>query len=461
MVKRKDIEKKSKTELVDFTCELFTMIKALTKTIQSLEDEIRSLKTTKNSSNSSFPPSRDLFHCKNQSLREKSNKKSGGQKGHKGKTLLMSPNPDNVIVHNPNNHCPKCGKIHSNTDLKMTAKRQVIDIPVIKASITEHQVYQTNCTCGHVLVGDFPSGVSAPVQYGNNLVALTAYLSSRQYIPYARLTELIKSITNISMSEGTVFNLLNKASDAVLPLYKAIENEISNSNVVGGDETGLKVIKEKYWAWTWQTVKATYIHIAESRGFVTIDNIFPNGFPNATYVSDSLSTQLKTFANRHQLCLAHLMRELNYFNELYQHRWSLDMKALLKRAILLKNTMSLEQYENPNHERDKILKEFNLLINEKLPNTILKVFPFQKRLKKRYDQVFTFLFYPEVPYDNNSSERAIRNVKVKQKVSGSFRSIRGAEIFAVLRSVFDTINKKGGSPFESIRLAIDLAAAKK
>ena len=458
---RKALENKSKEELIDIVCELHTIVESLTKTVQALQDEVTRLKKPKNSNNSSLPPSHDLFKHKNQSLREKSNKKSGGQKGHKGKTLLMSPNPDNVIIHIPNNHCPKCGRIHSNADLKLTAKRQVIDIPVIKASITEHQVYQTNCTCGHVLAGDFPSGVSAPVQYGNNLVALTAYLSSRQYIPYARLTELIKSITNISMSEGTVFNLLNKASDAVLPLYKAIEKEVSNSNVVGGDETGLKVIKEKYWAWTWQTVKATYIHISESRGFVTINNIFPNGFPNATYVSDSLSAQLKTFANRHQLCLAHLMRELNYFNELYQHRWSLDMKVLLKRAILLKKTMSLEQYENQNHERDKILKEFSLLINEKLPNTILKVFPFQKRLKKRCDQVFTFLFYPEVPYDNNSSERAIRNVKVKQKVSGNFRSIRGAEIFAVLRSVFDTINKKGGSPFESMRFAIELAAAKK
>jgi transposase len=267
-------------------------------------------------------------------------------------------------------------------------------------------------------------------------------------------------MTNLSMSEGTVFNLLNKAANMVLPIYEGIKKEISNATTVGGDETGVKVEKSKFWAWTWQTLLATYIVISKSRGFVTVENTFPEGFVNATFVSDSLSAQLKTSARRHQLCLAHLLRELNYFEQLYHHQWATEMKGLLTRAIKLKDTMTLEQYTGPFDQRTTVINEFEILVNQTLPDTVSKIFPFQKRLRKRRHQVFNFLFYPDVPYDNNGSERAIRNVKVKQKVSGNFRSERGAEIFAVLRSVVDTIIKKGGNPFESIRFAINLAASK-
>jgi transposase len=460
MVSKEELRKLSKEELVDLVYDLLIKVDALTTLVHELQDEVKRLKTPKNSGNSSLPPSHDLFRFMNQSLRGKSDKKSGGQPGHKGETLLMSPNPDKIIEHKPNNICPHCGKIHTDETTHVIEKRQVIDIPFIKASVIEHQIYQSICTCGYVSTGNFPAGVTAPVQYGNNLMAFTAYLSARQYVPYSRLSELIKSITNISMSEGTIFNLLNKAANIVLPIYQGIKAEISKATTVGGDETGVKVKKNKFWAWTWQTLHATYIVISKSRGFVTVEKTFPDGFKNATFVSDSLSAQLKTTARRHQLCLAHLLRELNFFQEMYHHKWVTDMKDLLTRAIKLKDTMILKQYAEPFEERTAILNEFEILINQTLPDTVSKIFPFLKRLRKRSHQVFNFLFYPDVPYDNNGSERAIRNVKVKQKVSGSFRSERGAEIFAILRSVVDTIIKKGGNPFESIRFAINVAASK-
>lgn len=460
MVSKEELRKLSKEQLVDMVYGLIIAVDKLTAEVQELREEVQRLKTPKNSGNSSLPPSHDLFRFRNQSLREQSNKKSGGQPGHKGETLLMSANPDRIIEHRFKEICPQCGKIHANGQSRIIGKRQVIDIPLIKAYITEHQVLQTTCTCGYVSTGNFPAGVSAPVQYGNNLIALTAYLSSRQYVPYSRLSELIKCITNISLSEGTIFNLLNKAANIVLPIYEGIKEEITKASTVGGDESGVKVKNENYWAWTWQTILATYIVITKSRGFVTVNKTFPNGFPNATYVSDSLSAQLKTFSKRHQLCLAHLLRELNYFEENYHHEWATDMKVLLKRAIILKNTMTPEQYTEPLEERIAILKEFENLINQTLPDKVSKIFPFQRRLRKRRDQVFNFLFYPDVPYDNNGSERAIRTIKVKQKVSGSFRSERGSEIFAILRSVFDTTIKKGGNPFETIRFAVNLSACK-
>lgn len=460
MISKEKLRKLSKDELVDLVYDLLIRVDKLTSKVQELTDEVQRLKTPKNSGNSSLPPSHDLFGFRNQSLREKGDKKSGGQPGHKGETLLMSPNPDKIIEHGAEGICPQCGKIHTDENSQIIGKRQVIDIPAIKAIVTEHQIIQSICTCGYVSCGNYPYGVSAPVQYGNNLIALTAYLSSRQYVPYSRLSELVKSITNISMSEGTIFNLLNKAANIVLPIYQGIKEEIAKATTVGGDESGVKVKNETFWAWTWQTLRATYIVISKSRGFVTVDKTFPGGFPNATYVSDSLSAQLKTFARNHQLCLAHLLRELNYFEELLHHTWAIDMKALLKRAMELKNKMTPEQYDKPLDERTAILKEFGILVNQELPDKVSKIFPFQKRLRKRRHQVFNFLYYPDVPYDNNGSERAIRNIKVKQKVSGSFRSERGSEIFAILRSVLDTTIKKGGNPFETIRFAVNLAACK-
>jgi len=461
MISKEELRKHSKDKLVDLLYDLYLKVDKLTKEVQELSEEVKMHKTPKNSGNSSLPPSHDLYRLKNQSLRETSNKKTGGQPGHKGETLLMSPNPDKTIDHLPNEKCPQCGKEHTDLPGQIIGKRQVIDIPIIKAIVIEHRIIQTTCTCGYIGTGNFPSNVTAPVQYGNNLIGLVAYLSSRQYVPYARLSELINSITNISISQGTIFNILNKVANIVLPIYEGIKEEISKATTVGGDETGVKVKKQKFWAWTWQTLFATYIVISKTRGFITVINTFPNGFTYATYVSDSLSAQLKTFAKRHQLCLAHLLRELKYFEQLLHLKWATDMKVLLQRAIKLKNSMTPEQYNEPLEERNAILRKFEILINTTLPEKASKIYPFQNRLQKRKDQVFNFLFYPDVPYDNNGSERAIRNVKVKQKVSGNFRSERGSEIFAILRSVFDTIIKKGGNPFETIRFAINLSVAKK
>jgi len=460
MVSKEELRKLDKEQLVNLVSDLLIQSDALASLVHHLQDEINKLKTHKNSGNSSLPPSHDLFSIRNQSLRGKSDKKSGGQPGHKGETLRMSPHPDKIVEHLPESVCPQCGRIHARETLQLTGQRQVIDIPFIKASFTEHQIYQAVCTCGHVSTGNYPAGINAPVQYGNNLISLVAYLSSRQFVPYNRLSELIKNITNVSMSEGTIFNLLNKAANMVLPIYRGIKEELSKATVVGGDETGMKVEKNKFWAWTWQNLHATYITISKSRGFVTVENTFPDGFRNATFISDSLGAQLKTTALRHQLCLAHLLRELNFFEEVYHHKWATEMKDLLMRAIRLKDSMTLKQYAGPFEERMTILHEFEKMVNQPLPESVPKIITFQKRLKKRGHQVFPFLFYPDVPYHNNGSELAIRNVKVKQKVSGGFRSERGAEIFAILRSVVDTIIKKGGEPFDSIRFALNVAARK-
>lgn len=458
---RESITRLSKDEATDLILELFSVVEQLSQEVKELKEEIRVLKAPKNSHNSSIPPSRDLHRAKNKSLRSKTNRKTGGQPGHKGETLHQSKHPDQIINHYPEDICPKCGCVHEADAFSLKAKRQVIDIPPIQADITEHRVFNIKCQCGHISKSDFPAEVKAPVQYGNNMGALITYLSARQYIPYNRLPELIKCLTNISISEGTVYNILNKTADFLKPVYEGIKNDVSKAVAVGSDETGAKIGSNKHWAWTWQSPTETYIVFSSTRGYATIENEFPDGFPNSVLVSDSLSAQLKTPAILHQLCLAHIMRELNGFIEIFNNQWAMQMKSLFQKAIKLKQSMSLSQYSPPFEARDEIIREFEKYIDLPLQEDVQKLPALQKRLRKQCNSVFTFLFHPDVPFDNNGSERAIRNIKVKQKVSGAFRSERGADIFAITRSVIDTIIKRGGDVFTFLQFALDVSVQKK
>lgn len=457
---REQLETKSKDELIDIILVMQSMIETLVARVTSLEQEVERLKKPRNSRNSSLPPSQDLFSYKNQSLRQKSNRKTGGQTGHKGHTLEMCDNPDFMEHHFPDSICPCCKKVHATSDFTMLEHRQVIDIPVIKATVTDHLVYGAKCSCGYQDRGVFPSHINSPVQYGTNLTALVSYLSARQFIPMDRMTELIRSITNVSMSQGTVFNMLNRVAKSLAPVYDGIKNDVKKATTVGGDETGLKVNGQKNWAWVWQSPRETYIVNSKNRGFATILENFPGGFPDSFYVSDALSAQLKTTAKGHQLCIAHLLRELNFFIDKYNSTWAKKLKELLESSINLKKRMRQLDYEQCD-DRDQILEQFALLISEDIPQNIKKLNALQKRLRKHRHSIFNYLFYTEVPFDNNGSERAIRNVKVKQKVSGGFRSDRGADIFSVIRSVVDTIIKKGEDPLTNITFALKIAAQKK
>ncbi len=455
MIKRETLEPLEKEDIINIFVEFSNRIEKemqlLRDDIKDLKEENRQLMNQQNSRNSSRPPSQDLGKVpKQKSLRKSSGKKPGGQPGHKGQTLKQVSNPDNIIAHKPSNICPACGKVHNPGEYVLHSKRQVVDIPPIKATVTEHQLYQVQCKCGHVSTEDFPSGVNAPIQYGSNLTSFVSYLNTRQYIPYQRIPELLKCISNISISEGTVFNMLNRVADRLYPIYENIKEDIANSKVVGSDETGTNVKSDKYWTWTWQTATETFITVSPTRGFAAIENEFPKGFPNAVLVSDSLSAQLKTDAHRHQLCLAHLLRELNAFIEVTNNSWPVQLKELFLKAINLKRDLPQYQYSQPIKMRDEILREFQKLLDSPPKIKLKKLIAFHKRMVKWKNSVFTFLFFHEVPFDNNGSERAIRNIKVKQKVSGGFRSENGADIFATIRSVIDTWIKRDYNVFETL-----------
>lgn len=416
-------------------------IKLLKARITDLERRVEQNTIRKDSHNSSIPPSKDENRPnRTNSLREKSDKKVGGQPGHEGKTLEMTANPDEIIDHH-SCFCPRCGTDVSEMPVEVSDTRQVIDIPVIKQIVREHRVYRHQCTCGHVFESDFPEGVDWPVSYGKNIESLVGYLNVRQYLPFKRLQEMMRDVFGVSISEGGLHYLLNRLSGKGVAAYEIIRQTVLNSSVIGTDETGMKINGKKHWFWTWQSNLATFIAASSNRGAHTIEEQTNGISEKAVLVHDCWRAHFKTPVGRHQICTVHLIRELKYLEELYKVAWPAKFRVVLLEAERLKKRMSPADYLYPDHDRNWLEKNLNDLLDEPIDPCYQELISFQKRMVRYKNHLFTFLYDPAVPSHNNDSEKAIRNVKVKQKVSGQFKNMFAAENFAILRSIIETAIK--------------------
>lgn len=433
--------------------ELIRRLESLTLRVQQFEKENKILKaenielkkrltqyeTPKNSNNSSIPPSKDENRPKrNQSLREKSCRKPGAQEGHKGTTLAMVEVPDRIEKLIPD-YCNCCGNDLSDTEAILNSKRQVVELPQINPIYIEYQSYVRACSCGHQQEGNYPPHITNHIQYGASVEALVGYLSVYQYLPFKRMTDLFADVFNLPISQGSIGNLLQRLGNKSQVVYGAIQNSIAKSRSVGGDETGLKVNGDKAWAWIWQNTLLTFITISTNRGKQTVQKLFPKGFINAILNSDRWKTHITTYARGHQLCFAHLLRDLNYLIELESTQWAKNLKTLFKKALELKRMKPQSDRSDP--DAIEIEKEMDVLLSENLnqektPKTVI----FHNSMSDYRTYLFHFLYDKDVPPDNNGSERGIRNIKVKMKISGQFKT--GHNTFAKLRSVIDTCIKR-------------------
>jgi len=418
--------------------------------IKELQIEIQLLKNGRKSNTSSTPSSQDYTRSNVKNLREKTTRKPGGQVGHKGSSLQMSTSPDEIIKYEPN-FCRNCGEELASSLSEFHEKRQEIVIPTISPKYIEHQSYSCVCgSCNIQTIGEMPTGLTANIQYGKNVQALIAYLSVYQYLPANRLKKLLKDVVNIPISEGTIFNVLASMSNKAQPVYQKIKQAIESSKVVGGDETGAHVNKDKMWFWVFQNQSLTFILASTSRGYQTIINTFSEGFPMSVYISDSLPAQLKIKTLAKQLCFAHLMRELKNCEESLNSRWAGELKELFKNALAYKKAMDQNDYSDLNTKIQEFEQSLSLLLATNLPDRHKKEKAFVRRLIKNRNAIFTFLYIKEVPADNNGSERAIRNIKVKMKISNQFKSFEFAQHYAVIRSVIDTTIKNSMNVFEAL-----------
>ena len=437
--------------------ELQNINKVLMKRISLLEEELAIYKNKKNSNNSSIPPSKDENRpLRNQSLRSKSEKKAGGQPGHEGKTLECSAVIDTIVDHVPG-FCNCCGKDLCDVPEALVETRQFIDIPAIKPVCIEHRVYRKTCICGYNTESNFPSNLTAKVQYGPNVESLTGYLHARQYLPYQRMKEFFTDVMGLPVSVGGINHILKRLTQKALPHYGQIKERISKSIFAGTDETGVKVNGQKDWIWTWQNEDLTFITHSDNRGFKTIEDNFADGLPNTILLHDRFACHFNCEAMHHQICISHVLRDLQYIVELYrQSVWATEMKKLLMQALELKKQLTVQQYYGVSHERENIQKKLLELLNASLDPSCQKAKTLQKSLLKHQQYILYFLYHPKIPPDNNGSERAIRNVKVKQKISGQFKSNEGADAFSILRSVIDTTIKSGQNVLQALSLIAKL-----
>jgi len=402
-------------------------------------------KPEKNSGNSSVPPSQESIAARElrrtKSLRKPSGKPSGGQPGHKGSTLQTVTTPDRVIKHEPH-YCKCCGRPLDGVEYRKIRKTQILDIKFVMETC-EDQYYEKVCECGCVNNCDAPN---CRIKYGDNIRALVTYLNVVQCIPFKRIAELISDLSGRKISEGTIQNILRENSAKSDGAYEDIRRRIECAPVVGADETGAAVGKQLHWNWIFQTDALTYVYQLKSRGMEAIDSKFPNGLPRSTLVTDRHKSYFKMNVKNHQVCLAHLLRNAEYLNELdAKQDWSQRFIHLISHAIDLRRAGDITK------RKIKVLKtKMKNLLGESLTHLDEEFESFKKGILKVQDYLFTFLSDLNVPYDNNASERGVRKIKIKQKVSGCFRTDSGANDFAKLHSIAETAMKNGNSKYNAI-----------
>lgn len=427
-------------------------VKERDNTIDDLQNRLSKYEEPpKNSNNSSTPPSKeklkDELVRRTQSLRKKSDKPVGGQKGHKGTTRTMVDNPDEAIEESAD-YCTSCGHDLSDSPKELDYISQVVSIPPLRAVVKEIRRYMRRCSrCGHQTRAYGPRRRGGnSVTYDQSVQALVVFLNVVQCIPYQRLQSILEVVFGIEMSQGTIANILQSAKAKAGPAIEMIKDSISGSGVVGFDESGCYCDKRLDWSWIAQTDLCTLVFRANNRAGKVLEDMFGDTLKNITAVTDRHSAYFSLDFADHQICLAHILREVQYLTELDgNQQWSVELQNLLQEAIHTRN-------ENPAEVINKApwLSRLDRLLKQSVEHLKDEFRRLKKGLIKCRDYVFKFLENPSIPSHNNGSERGIRKLKIKQKVSGTFRSDQGADAFMALHSITDTAWKKKQSPLDAM-----------
>ena len=423
------------------------------KEIQELKDRLAKYEAPdKNSGNSSTPPSKESIKDeavrRTSTLRKPTGRKPGGQKGHEGSTLKMTDRPDETEDISAN-YCTKCGASLEECERILDYVTQVVSIPDLKPIVKEIRHYITVCKqCGERIQSHAPrKRGSNAVVYDATVKSLVVYLSVVMFLPYGRIENFFKEVFGLEISQGSFVNWVNEARKNAAPAIEKIKEYIMNSAVVGFDESGLYCNKHLDWAWIAQTVYFTLLFHGNGRSHKELEKRFGDSFERMVAVTDRHSAYFVLNFLNHQVCVAHLLRELQYLNELdREQQWSGKVERLLQEAIHERN-------ENPQAVIDKQpwLVKLDALLTENLEHMAEQFGGLKKGLIKCRDYIFNFLENPAIPPDNNASERGIRKVKIKMKNSGAFRSDAGADAFLDLLSIVETTKKHNNSPFAAIR----------
>lgn len=443
-------------------------IEAKNDQIQTLSDELSDLRArmSKDSHNSSKPPSTDGLQKKTKSLRKPSGKPSGGQKGHNGSTLTRTQNPTRTVVLPLPAVCDRCGTPLPQDAARPAEKRQVIDVPPIQPEVTEYQSQTLKCLrCGLIHTSLFPPAITQPIQYGPRVKAIGVLFTQWHNLPYLRNSQLMGSLFNVQVSQGSLCKWTQKAATLAQPQVEIIKANLALAPVVHADESGIRVAKKLQWLHVVATETATLYGIHAKRGMEAIKahGLLPNYL--GILVHDCFSPYWNLSCG-HALCNAHLLRELVYIGDTTGQEWPQQMINFLNSSNTLRNAAALQGTPLTNEAIEALTRRYEsiLFVGEQLNPR--KTAHDTKRKRGRIKQtdatnllarlrdhakaVLHFLRNPEIPFTNNTGEQAIRMPKGKQKVAGCFRSTQGGEYYFTIRSCLDTMRKQGHDAHETL-----------
>ena len=405
----------------------------------------------KHSGNSSTPPSKERMKDevvrRTRSLRKPTGRKPGGQEGHQGSTLTRNEEPTMIEDVAPE-FCTSCGASLDDCERVLDYVTQVISLPQLTPVVKEIRHYITICkNCGERVQSHAKRKAgSNAVIYDGTVKALVVYLNVVLFLPYGRIGSFLKEVFGLEISQGSMVNWVNAAKRGAEPAIKEIERRIKQSSVVGYDESGLYCNKRLDWTWIAQTAYFTLLFRAGGRASKELDSRFGDALERMVAVTDRHSAYFALNFLDHQVCLAHLLRELQYLNELdAEQDWSKRVEQLLQEAVHERN-------ERPQDMIDKApwKQRLNTLLTENVSHMKEPFRKLQKALTKCQDYIFNFLENPATPPDNNASERGIRKVKIKMKNSGTFRSDDGADAFLDILAIIETAKKHNKPTYNAI-----------
>ena len=422
-----------------------------------------------NSSNSSKPPSSDGLKKpppRTRSLRQQSKKTSGGQPNHPGKTLSAVIDPDRIVDHFPPT-CDNCAQPLPQSAGDGYVARQVFDLPdPAPLMVTEHRAHRCRCAaCGTVSTGKHPDGVRAPVQYGERIAAIVVYLATFQFVPEVRLATLMQDLFGVSRARATIGQMSRRAGQRLLDFATAVHQLILSAPVKHFDETGFRIVKRLRWLHIAATAALTFYRIGSSRGDML------SGV-SGIVVHDHWKSYDTIPEVEHALCNAHHLRELQALVEIEHEDWAQQMQVLLRRANHAEHLARIKEKVPDQRLIDLIGRRYDAIVAKGLafhaarPALAIKLkldgsprggrpprrvgHNLLLRLSERKQDVLRFLTNPDVPFTNNQAERDARMMKLKQKISGCFRSVQGADDFAVIRTLIGTAKKRGWGVIQSL-----------
>jgi transposase len=433
--------------------ELESLLEAALERIGKLEHRLGL-----NSTNSSKPPSSDGLRRENRtrSERGRSGKKSGGQKGHTGNTLEMSKTPQYEVDHKVL-ECDGCGRCLRDVEPSQHKIRQVFDLPIIELEVTQHRAEEKRCPhCEKRVQAEFPETVRAPVQYGERVKSITTYLQYQHFIPEERVKTICEDVLGFSPAAATIAQYGEELRESLTGFEKAVKASVISAPIKHADETGYRVCGKTVWLHSLSTPTATWYETTPGRKRLVEDL-------SGILVHDGYKSYMKQSGVEHALCNAHHLRELRALMDIEKERWARHMHRFLRCANRIKNSYLDEIVPEAHYQRCKEvfhrILELGILYHEKLPplakpkrgRSPLRIgHNLALRLKNSCDAVLLFLVNPEVPFTNNLAEQDLRMMKVKQKISGGFRSVHGASTFCLIRSFLSTMRKQGKNIIASI-----------